>query len=269
MSRRYASHTLISLVTAFLTALAVLFVILPLYAVVARVTWADMSDLVHGSGLWTALRISLISSLVGHVVVLAVGTPVAYALARSTFPGRSIIIGLLELPIVLPPAVAGIGLLAAYGRNGLLGGTLDVLGLQIPFTLTAVIMAVIFTSGALYIRQAIAAFSAIDDQYLEVAQTLGASPIRVFVRVAIPLSLPGLESGSALALARGFGEFGATIMFAGSMPGVTQTLPLEVYALLDVDFQAALAASVVLIALGVGLLVANKGGAVWATSRLT
>lgn len=257
------------LTVASFVAIAALFIALPLVAILVRSSLDDLWVGLAGGSIWTALRISLISSLVGHLVVLGVGTPVAYVLANCRFFGRSVIIGLLELPIVLPPAVAGIGLLAAYGRSGLVGGTLSLLGIQLPFTLGAVILAVIFTSSALYIRQAIAAFEQIDRGYLDAARTLGMPPAHVFWRVAVPLALPGLEAGSALALARGFGEFGATIMFAGSMPGVTQTLSLEVYALLDTNFQGALAASVVLIVIGVMLLILNKGGARWANSRST
>ena len=151
-------------------------------------------------------------------------------LATNRFRGRSLAITLVELPIVLPPAVAGIGLLAAFGRFGLCSHT------SIPFTQTAVVLAVAFVSGPLYVRQAIAAFEAVDGTLVDASRTLGAGPVKTFFRVVLPLARGGLGAGEALAFARGLGEFGATIMFAGSLQGVTQTLPLAVYAEFDVNF---------------------------------
>lgn len=256
-------------VVGLLVGSAVAFVALPLVAIIARVSPATLLEQVGSRVVVEALAVSVITTLVAHAIVLGAGTPLAYVLARSEFRGRSLVIGVLELPIVLPPAVAGIGLLAAFGRAGMLGGTLAAAGISIPFTQAAVVIAVIFVSGPFYLRQAIAAFAEVDGEYLDAARTLGASPVRVCMRVAIPLSLAGLEAGSALALARGFGEFGATIMFAGNMPGVTQTMPLAVYSLMDTNFDAALAASVVLIAIGVAVLITNGIGVRWARSRLT
>src|SRR5207237_5187027 len=155
--------------------------------------------------------------------------PAAYLLASRRFPGRAAVVTLVELPLVLPPAVAGIALLAAFGRVGLLGGTLHAVGLSIPFTKTAVVLAVAFVESPFYLRGAIAAFEAVDRTLLDAARTLGAGPARVFSRVALPLALGGLGASSAVALARGLGEFGATIIFAGSLQGVTQTLPLAIY----------------------------------------
>lgn len=252
-----------------LIALAVTFIALPLVAIAARSSSDTIGAMTHDPDVLAALRVSITTSLIAHLVVLAVGTPIAYALSRHRFPGHALVVGLLELPIVLPPAVAGIGLLAAFGRAGLLGSWLTGAGISIPFTATAVVLAVIFVSGPLYLRQAIAAFDAVDAQLVDAARTLGASPLRAFATVAVPLAMPGLEAGSALALARGLGEFGATIMFAGSLPGTTQTLPLAVYALLDTDFDGALAASILLIAFGVVVLITNRAVTAWASSRLT
>jgi molybdate transport system permease protein len=252
-----------------MVAVAVVFVALPIVAIFARTTPASFAQELRSAAVLDALRVSLVTTLVAHAIVLLVGTPVAYVLARRSFVGRGLVIGLLELPIVLPPAVAGIGLLAAFGRAGLLGSQLAAFGISIPFTATAVVIASLFVSGPLYIRQAISAFATIDGDVLDAAQTLGASPLRTFAVVAVPLAMPGLEAGSALALARGFGEFGATIMFAGSLQGVTQTLPLAVYALLDTDFEGALAASIVLIMFGVAILIGNKVVSAWTRSRLT
>jgi molybdate transport system permease protein len=192
------------------------------------------------------------------VAVLVVGTPAAYVLGRKRFRGRAVILTLVELPLVLPPAVAGIALFAAFGRAGLLGGELDALGIQIPFTQAAVVLAVAFVESPFYLRGAIAAFEAVDGSLLDAARTLGAAPARVFARVALPLAAGGLAAASALALARGLGEFGATIIFAGSLQGVTQTLPLAIYAQFEQDFDTALAISALFIAVGAVLLVALK-----------
>ena len=155
---------------------------------------------------------------------------------------------LIELPLVLPPAVAGIGLLAAFGRLGLLGGTMDFLGIDIAFTKVAVVLAVTFVASPFYVRTAVSAFESIEPTLPDAARTLGAGPAEVFFRIALPLAAGGLGAGAALAFARGIGEFGATIMFAGSLQGVTQTLSLAIYEQFDLDFDVALAISAVLVA---------------------
>src|SRR5204863_4942001 len=182
----------------------------------------------------------------------------AWALARRRFRGRSLVLTLVELPLVLPPAVAGIALFAAFGRTGLLGGELDALGVQIPFTQAAVVLAVAFVESPFYLRGAIAAFEAVDGALIDAARTLGAGPGRVFARVALPLAAGGLGAASALALARGLGEFGATLLFAGSLQGVTQTLPLAIYAQFEVDFDTALAIGALFVCFGVVVLLALK-----------
>jgi len=168
------------------------------------------------------------------------------------------VLSLIELPLVLPPVVAGIALLVTFGRLGLLGGALDVLGIQISFTQTAVVLAVAFVESPLYVRGAIASFESVDGALLDAARTLRAGPFRVFARVALPLAAGGLGAASALALARGLGEFGATLLFAGSLQGVTQTLPLAIYAQFDQDFDTALAISALFIVIGALLLVTLK-----------
>ncbi len=205
-----------------------------------------------------ALWVSLKTSLIAHVFILAVGTPAAYLLANRSFRGRTLVVSLLELPLVLPPAVAGLGLLAAFGRSGLLGGELRTLGLQIPFTQLAVVLAVCFVASPFYLRGAIAAFESVDPSLLAAGRTLGAGPARVFARIALPLALGGLGAGSTLAFARGLGEFGATIMFAGSLPGRTQTAPLAIYDSLDEDFGVALGLGALLVAVSIGILLATK-----------
>jgi molybdate transport system permease protein len=243
---------------AVTTALAFAFLVLPVVAIFVRVPPGDLVGALGRDVTRDALLVSLKTSAIAHAAVLVVGTPAAWLLARARFRGRGLVLALVELPLVLPPAVAGIALFAAFGRAGLLGGELDAAGVQIPFTQAAVVLAVAFVESPFYLRGAIAAFEAVDDSLLDAARTLGAAPGRVFARVALPLAAGGLAAASALALARGLGEFGATIIFAGSLQGVTQTLPLAIYAQFDQDFDTALAISALFILVGALLLVALK-----------
>ena len=237
---------------AALAALA--FLALPIVAIFARLSLRHLS----GGVVTDALVVSLKTTFAAQALVLLLGTPTAYLLASHRFRGRSLLVTLVELPIVLPPAVAGIGLLAAFGRAGLLHTGL-------PFTQAAVIVAVAFVSGPLYVRQAIAAFEAVDETLVAASRTLGAGPVKTFFRVVIPLARGGLGAGEALAFARGLGEFGATIMFAGSLQGVTQTLPLAVYQEFDVNFNEALALGGLLVLISAVLLVTLK----WLASSST
>jgi molybdate transport system permease protein len=241
---------------AALVALA--FLALPIVAIFARLSWGSLAHELSSSLVTDALLVSLKTTVVAQVLVLAFGTPAAYVLATHRFRGRSLVVTLVELPIVLPPAVAGIGLLAAFGRFGLLHTSL-------PFTQAAVVLAVVFVSGPLYVRQAIAAFESVDETLVAASRTLGARPMKTFFRVVVPLARGGLGAGEALAFARGLGEFGATIMFAGSLQGVTQTLPLAVYAEFDVDFHTALALGGLLVLVSAILLVTLK----WLASSST
>jgi molybdate transport system permease protein len=243
---------------AVATAIALAFLVLPVAAIFFRVPPGDLLGALGHDVTRDALVVSLKTSAIAHAAVLLVGTPAAYVLGRKRFRGRGVILTLVELPLVLPPAVAGIGLFAAFGRMGLLGGELDAFGIQIPFTQAAVVLAVAFVESPFYLRGAIAAFEAVDGSLLDAARTLGAAPGRVFARIALPLAAGGLAAASALALARGLGEFGATIIFAGSLQGVTQTLPLAIYAQFEQDFDTALAISALFIIVGALLLVALK-----------
>jgi molybdate transport system permease protein len=243
---------------AVATAIALAFLLLPVAAIFLRVPPGDLIGALGHDVTRDALVVSIKTSAIAHAAVLLVGTPAAYLLARRRFPGRGVVLTLIELPLVLPPAVAGIGLLAAFGRAGLLGDELGALGLQIPFTQTAVVLAVAFVESPFYLRGAIAAFEALDGTLVDAARTLGASPARVFLRVALPLAAVGLGAASALALARGLGEFGATLIFAGSLQGVTQTLPLAIYAQFEQDFNTALAISALFILAGALLLITLK-----------
>jgi molybdate transport system permease protein len=251
----------------FLAAGATLaFLFLPVLAIFVHVTPGRLLDQFSNPVVGDALLVSLKTTLVAQALVLVLGTPTAYLLASRRFPGRALCVTLVELPLVLPPAVAGIGLLAAFGRFGLLGSSLRALGVTLPFTQTAVTLAVAFVASPLYIRQAIAAFEAVDPNLLAASRTLGAGPARTFFRVALPLARGGLVAGEALAFARGLGEFGATIMFAGSLRKVTQTLPLAIYAEFDVNFDVTLAISALLVLISAALLVSLKLSSAWRPS---
>jgi molybdate transport system permease protein len=238
--------------------LALAFLVVPVVALFLRVPPGDLIHALGTSAAQDALVVSLKTSAIAHAAVLLVGTPAAYAIGRRRFRGRALLLSLIELPLVLPPAVAGIALLVTFGRLGLLGGTMSALGIDIAFTQVAVILAVAFVETPLYLRAAIASFEGVDATLLEAARTLRARPCRVFARVALPLAAGGLGAASALALARGLGEFGATLLFAGSLQGVTQTLPLAVYAQFEVNLDIALAIGALFVVFGAALLLALK-----------
>jgi molybdate transport system permease protein len=252
------SRFLFALTTAIAAAVAFVFLLLPIVAIFLRIPVRELFAQLDNQVARDALVVSLKTSAIAHISVLVFGTPTAYLLARKRFPGRSAVLTLIELPLVLPPAVAGIALLAAFGRFGLLGDQLDALGIQIGFTQTAVVLAVAFVESPFYLRGAIASFESVDENLISAARTLGAGPWRVFGRIALPLAAGGLGAASALALARGLGEFGATLIFAGSLQGVTQTLPLAIYAQFDQDFDVALAISGLFILVGAAILVGLK-----------
>ncbi len=237
---------------------ALSFLLLPIAAIFLRVPLAELIERMGSDAAVDALVVTLKTNVVANALILLVGTPAAYLIGTRRFRARPLVITLVELPLVLPPAVAGIGLLAAFGRAGLLGGSLEALGLSIPFTQTAVVLAVTFVAAPFYLRTAIAAFEGIDSDLTGAARTLGASPARTFLRVALPLASGGLAAGAALAFARGIGEFGATIMFAGSLQGVTQTLSLAVYEQFDLDFDTALAIGAELVLVSGAVLLAVK-----------
>jgi molybdate transport system permease protein len=249
--------------------IALAFLLLPIVAVFARTSPARLVEELSSPVVRDAFVVSAKTSVLAQLLVVVFGTPAALLLAGRRFRGHSLAVTLVELPLVLPPAVAGIGLLAAFGRAGLLGPSLTALGVSLPFTQAAVTIAVAYVSGPLYVRQAIAAFEATDPTLAAAARTLGAGPVRTFFRVVLPLARGGLVAGLALSFARGLGEFGATIMFAGSLQGVTQTLPLAIYAEFDQNFDATLAMSGVLVLVSVVLLVALRIGLTWQRSTST
>lgn len=205
-----------------------------------------------------ALRLSLATSAAALALTLLLGTPVAYLLARYDFRGRRLLEAVIDLPLVLPPVVAGVMLLLVFGRRGLLGAPLAELGVRVAFTSAAVILAQLFVAAPLYVRSAKAGFRRGAASLERAALTLHASRWRVFVRVTLPLAAPGLIEGAVLAWTRALGEFGATIVVAGSLQGVTQTMPLAIYATLERDLDAALAMSALLAIVAFGLLLAFR-----------
>lgn len=233
---------------------AALVVILPLVAVVGRVNWASFLPLVTSESALAALGLSLRTSLASTVLCIVLGVPLALVLARGRFPLQGLLRSLVLLPLVLPPVVGGIALLYTFGRQGLLGSSLEVLGLQIAFSTTAVVLAQTFVALPFLVVSLEGALRTGGERYEAVAATLGASPGRVFGRVTLPLVLPGLASGAVLAFARSLGEFGATLTFAGSLQGVTRTLPLEIYLQRETDPDAAVALSLVLVAVAVAVV---------------
>jgi molybdate transport system permease protein len=256
-----------SLVAA--AALTLGFLLLPLVAIYLRVPPGDLVAQLGNDVVIDAVVVTLKATLISQALILLLGTPTAYLIASRTFRGRSLAVTLVELPLVLPPAVAGIGLLAAFGRLGLLGGTFEALGITISFTQAAVVLAVTYVASPFYIRQAIAAFEALDPSLLDASRTLGAGPARTFFRIALPLATRGLAAGAALSFARGLGEFGATIMFAGSLQGVTQTLSLAIYAQFDLNFDVALALGALLVLVSGAILLLVKLVFAWTRSSST
>jgi molybdate transport system permease protein len=246
-------------------AVVLVFLTLPVLAIFVDTSPLALLRSLGGEGALDALRLSLVCSTIAVVLIVVLGTPAAYLLATRRFRGRALVVTLVELPLVLPPAVAGIGLLAALGPQGLLGGLVEDAGLRLVLTTAGVVLALAFVAAPFYLRQAQAAFEALDRTWLDASRTLGATEARTFLRVAVPTAGGGLLSGLALAWGRALGEFGATLMFAGSFRGITQTVPLAIYERFASDFTGALALSAVLVAVSAALLLSVKalGGTPW------
>lgn len=251
------TDTLLRALVGAAAGLMTLFLAIPLLAMVWR-TWGERHAVTPAAGsvLREALVLSLMTSAASTVVVVVLGTPLAYVLARGSFPGSRVVDALVDLPIVLPPAVAGIALLMAFGRYGLIGQWLNAAGITIGFTTAAVVLAQIFISAPFFIRAAKAGFSRVDRDLEDAAADLGAAPVPVFRTVTLPMAMPSLLAGVVLAWARALGEFGATIMFAGNFPGVTQTMPLAIYGRFGAgDLTTALLLSIVLLIFSLVVLV--------------
>ena len=238
------------------TVIYLLFIGLPVLALLIRAAQHGnfLTGLVSDLAL-TALRLSLITSGISMGIILLVGTPFAYLLARSTSWILRIVDSLIELPIVLPPVVAGVAMLMAFGRQGVLGPVLETLGISLPFTTGAVVFAQIFVAAPFYIRSAKLGFQSVARDYEDISQTLGISPWGTFWRLTVPLAAPALLTGFALAWARSLSEFGATIMFAGNLMGKTQTMPLAIMIAMESSLDSALALSVLLLAGSVTILI--------------
>jgi molybdate transport system permease protein len=237
---------------------AVTFLTLPVVAIFVDSTPAELIDSLGEPGALDALWLSLRVTAIALAIILVVGTPAAYLLATRSFRGKALVVTLVELPLVLPPAVAGIALLAAVGPSGILGGAVDAAGIELALQTAGVVVALTFVASPFYIRQAMAAFAAVDRTLMDASRTLGASEARGFFRVMIPSALPGLTAGTALATGRALGEFGATLMFAGSFQGITQTVPLAIYDRFSTNFDSALALSAVLVGVSAAILLSVK-----------
>ena len=228
--------------------LYVLFIGLPVIALLVQAAQqSDFLGAVTGETAITALRLSLLTSIISMAVVVVLGTPFAYLLARSDSPWARAVDSLVELPLVLPPVVAGVAMLMAFGRNGLIGSGLENIGITIPFTTTAVVFAQIFVASPFFIRAAKLGFQSVAKDFEDIAQTLGVSPWRTFFRISLPLAAPAMFTGMGLAWARALSEFGATMMFAGNLTGETQTMPLAIMSAMETSLDGALAISVMLL----------------------
>ncbi|MGA5463834.1 ABC transporter permease [Mycobacterium sp. NPDC050041] len=236
-----------------------LFVIVPLVAILLQIDWAHFIPLITSESSRAALLLSLQTAMASTAVCVLLGIPMALVLARGNFPGQSVLRALVLLPLVLPPVVGGIALLYTFGRQGLLGHQLDLLGIRIAFSTSAVVLAQSFVSLPFLVVSLEGALRSAGTGYEHIAATLGARPTTVLRTVTMPLVLPGLVSGAVLAFARSLGEFGATLTFAGSLQGVTRTLPLEIYLQRETDADAAVALSLLLIVVAAVIVIASAG----------
>jgi molybdate transport system permease protein len=239
-------------------AVALAFLVLPVLAIFVNTAPARLLSSLGDPAATDALKLSLKTTLIAILVIAVVGTPAAYALATRRFRGRSAVVTLIELPLVLPPAVAGIGLLVALGPHGILGGALHDAHIELVLQTAGVVVALIFVAAPFHLRLAQSAFESVEPALLDASRTLGSSEAGTLARVAIPVALPGLIAGLALAWARALGEFGATLMFAGSFRGITQTAPLAIYDSFATDLPGALALSAVLVIVSASLLLTVK-----------
>jgi molybdate transport system permease protein len=239
--------------------IAIVFLVLPLIALIVRAPWGHLGPALSGSDATQALILSLWTATTATGISLLIGVPLAWVLARTTFPGQRLLRALVTLPLVLPPVVGGVALLLAFSRTGIVGRYLDEwFGLTIPFTPLAVVMAETFVAMPFLIITVEGALRSADQGFEEAAATLGARRMTVFRRVTLPLIAPSLGAGSVLCWARALGEFGATITFAGSFPGQTETMPISVYYALETDPNAAIALSLVLLVVSIAVLVSLR-----------
>lgn len=239
-------------------ALFMTLLLLPLLSLLVRTPPIDLWRRLSSPVVTEALKLSLVTTTASTAAVLVLGMPIVYVLSMREFPGKRLLEAVIDLPMVLPPTVAGVGLLLAFGRAGLAGRVLGAFGVTVPFTTLAVILAQMFVAGPFLINTVRAGLEEVDARYLKAAATLRASSAYTFLHVVLPLSYPALVAGAAMTWARALGEFGATITFAGNLPGRTQTMPLAVYIALESDLDAAVALSVILLLVSFSLLLALK-----------
>jgi molybdate transport system permease protein len=247
-----------SIGAAVLVASVTLYLALPVVALFFRTTPDLFFSTLTTPDVISALFLSLFTATVSLAIVILVGTPFAWVHCRNKYPGKVIVDTLIDLPLVLPPAVAGVALLVLWGRMGILGHYLSLFGISIAFTTLAVIMAQIFVASPFYVRQAKSLFEQLDPAYEQTARTLGASPLRIFAVITLPLTANGLVSGAVMTFGRALGEFGATIMFAGNLPGVTQTMPLAVYVGMEGNFSVGLTISILLVIISFAIMMAVR-----------
>jgi molybdate transport system permease protein len=247
-----------ALVLALASALAFFLLFLPVLAIFVNTDVGKLASSLGSSESTDALRLSFETTAISLALIAVVGTPAAYALATRSFRGKAIIVTVIELPLVLPPAVAGIALLAAFGPSGILGPALKGAHITLVFQTAGVVVAQVFVASPFYLRTAQTAFAGVNRSLLDTSRTLGASEARTFARVAIPVARPGLTAGLALAWGRALGEFGATLMFAGSLQRVTETVPLAIYGEFASNFAAALALSAILVIVSAAVLIAVR-----------
>lgn len=267
--RRRRLHRRATMQVFFLSACSVAFLLLLLLPL-AAIFWRSLPNGAIFTALRLpivrdALRLSLITTAISLGITIVLGTPIAYLLARYRFPGYGLLDSLIDLPMVLPPAVAGLGLLIAFGRRGLVGGPLEALGISLPFTTAAVVLAQCFVAAPFYIKAAKAGFAGVDRELEMVAETFGSSGWYTFTRITLPLAFPSVLGGMVMMWSRALGEFGATIFFAGNRQSITQTIPLAIFQEEQAShFDTALAMSAVLVCVSFAILVTVK----WLTSRL-
>ena len=266
MDRRLTGHLLsrgkrgiTTLITGGLAGLFTLFIAVPLLALLLSVPLETPVRAPSAPIVADALALSLSTATVSTLLVILFGTPLAYLNARHDYPGRALVEALTDLPIVLPPAVAGLSLLIAFGRHGLVGQYLEPLGITVAFTTVAVIMAQCFVAAPFYLRHARTSFAEVDPVYEAAARTLGASPLRVFLHITAPIATGGLISGAIMSFARALGDFGATIMFAGNLQGRTQTMPLAIYGEMQSDLGSSVSLALLLVAISFIVIAAVRG----------
>ena len=235
----------------------ILFILVPLAGLLLRVTPSMLATSLGDRQVGQAMELSFVTTLVAVLVTFIFGTPVAYLLARKRFPGRALLDALIDMPIVLPPAVAGVALLLAFGRRGFLGPFLG--GIEIPFTETAVILAQVFVAAPYYVKSAAAGFASVSEEFEQAAAVDGASRPQVLRSIVLPLTLPSIVGGIVMTWARALGEFGATIIFAGNFPGRTQTMPLAIYIGFEIDLRIAVVLAVILLVVSFLVLALVKG----------